>query len=58
MDVNARSYQEEITLLKVITYCLAKDLIDELEAGSFYGYKFNLIVEYTRELEKATYSSS
>jgi hypothetical protein len=41
-----------------MTYSLTKDLTDELEAGSFHGYKFNLVVEYTRELEKATYSSS
>jgi hypothetical protein len=59
MDVNARCYQESnYFILKVMTYSLTKDLTDELEADSFHSYKFNLIVEYTRELEKATYSSS
>jgi hypothetical protein len=58
MNVNARSYQEEITSLKVITYCLTKDLSNRLEADCFHDYKFNLDVGFTRELEKAIYSSS
>jgi hypothetical protein len=57
MDVNARSYQEEITLLKVITYSLTKVLTSKLEADCFHDYKFNLDVGFTRELEKA-YSNS
>jgi hypothetical protein len=40
MNMNARKYQKVITLLKVITYSLSKDLSDRLEAGSFHGYKF------------------
>jgi hypothetical protein len=58
MDINARSCQKEITLLKVITYSLTKVLTNRLKANCFHDYKFNLIVEHTRELEKATYSSS
>ena len=58
MNVNTRSCQEEITLLKVITYSLTKVLISRLEADCFHDYKFNLIVEYTRELKKVTYFSS
>ena len=52
MDVNARSYQEEITLLKVITYSLTKVLTSRLEADCFHDYRFNLDVGFTRELER------
>ena len=54
MNMNARKYQKVITLLKVITYSLSKDLSNRLEAGSFHGYKF---IMWIWELEVA-YSNS
>ncbi len=54
MDMNARNYQKVITLIKSKNLQFIINLLDRLEADSFYDYKLNI---FMRELGKA-YSNS